>query len=210
MGGVFDATDLASPGYYDPKQTALLLLDFHTALIEKMAGSKAPAALETAVKLREWAKLKGIMVIHGLINVRLDPPPMSKNREALMGVLNAMRNSGAEEPAELLHNCARDENTFTRTPGHISALTSPGIMEHLQKAGIRSLIVTGLSTSGCVSRTAFAATDMDFVVTTISDGCADPSQDIHDMLIEKSLPSRGYVLSAADFQSGYPDTSRDN
>ncbi|KAJ5101599.1 Isochorismatase hydrolase [Penicillium alfredii] len=183
----FDAANKSNPGHYGPCQTALLLLDFHTLFVERNGGPRARAALEVAAKLRTWAKSQDIQVIHGLIDL-----------------------GGGEESAVLRENQDDNEVTFTRTPGHVSALRSPGLERFLHEKGIKSLILTGLSTSGCVLRTALAACDAEYVVSVISDGCADPQEDVHDILINKVLSNRGYVTTAAQFQEGFSNAASSN
>ena len=63
----------------------------------------------------------------------------------------------------------------------------------------------GLSTSGCVLRTSFEAAEEGFVVTIVSDGCADPDQDAHDFLFGKMLQRTAFVMTAAEFQKGYEE-----
>ncbi|KAI4715557.1 hypothetical protein E4T48_08260 [Aureobasidium sp. EXF-10727] len=189
-----DVADQSMSGYYQPSQTALLLLDFHSLFVEKAGGLGAPDALATAVKLRTWAKSRGIMVIHALLQI--DKPPYPT-------FLNTMKSNGGQEPKELLHNYDDGDITFTRTPGHVSALKSPGLQDYLRDKGIKSLVLTGLSTSGCVMRTAVPATDDEYVVTIISDACADADQDLHDILLQRVLASRAYVTTAAEFQESY-------
>ncbi|KAF2270031.1 Isochorismatase hydrolase [Lojkania enalia] len=202
MEAMFNTADISAPGYYRPSQTALLLLDFHTIFIEQIGGPEAPAAMQVAAKLKRWAKLQGIQIIHCLIDPKDTPSPTCKGAKRFTGLLSSLRTSGGEEPAELLEDI-REEVTFTRKPGHVSALRSPGLEVFLQKKGIRSLILTGLSTSGCVMRTANMATDFDYVVTVISDGCADRTGDIHDLVMEKVCSNRGYVITSAEFQEGF-------
>jgi nicotinamidase-related amidase len=60
-------------------------------------------------------------------------------------------------------------------------------------------VLTGLSTSGCVLRTACAACDAEFVTTVISDGCADPMEGVHDLLVAKVLGNRSFVVSTKEF-----------
>jgi hypothetical protein len=48
----FNSADKSTPGHYGPSQTALLLLDFHSMLVQKAGGAQAPAALEVAAKMR--------------------------------------------------------------------------------------------------------------------------------------------------------------
>ncbi|KAI1413886.1 Isochorismatase hydrolase [Hypoxylon sp. FL1857] len=198
---MFDATDKTAPGHYGPSQTALLLLDFHSTLVYKLGGKAASAALGVAASMRIWAKSHGIQVIHGLIDVNATPFPTCKGADMLLGIVATMKSDGAEEPAELFEG--GDDITFTRRPGYISALKSPGLVDFLQQNGIKSLILTGLSTSGCVMRTAVSATDAEYVVTVISDACADPTEGMHEIMTGKVLNHMGYVATASEFQEGF-------
>ncbi|KIW58564.1 hypothetical protein PV05_03072 [Exophiala xenobiotica] len=203
---MFNAADIATPGYYGPSETALLLLDFHTMFVKQAGGEKAPAALEVAANLRTWAQTQGIQVIHALIDINMTPFPTCKNSERFTSIGAAMKSTGTDvEPHELLSKSGSgvDDVTFTRRPGYVSALKSPGLDDFLQKKGIKSLVLTGLSTSGCVARTTFAATDAEYVVTVISDGCAERDEDVHDMMVQRLFNSRAYVATAADFQKGF-------
>lgn len=195
--------DPTTSSYYGPSKTALLLLDFHSMFVEMAGGSNAPAALVIAAEMRMWAKSQGIVVIHALIDVDAATFPTCKGAERLSSIMGAMKSGGAEEPPQLLQDFSLDEPTFKRVPGHVSALKSPGLQEFLNEKEIKSLILTGLSTSGCVLRTAIAATDAEFVVSVISDACADRDQDVHDMVVEKLIPSRAYVATASVFQEEY-------
>lgn len=204
---IFNSVDISSPGGYGPSQTALLLLDFHSGIVYKMGGPEAVAALEVASKLRVWAKSQGILVVHALIDEHLKPSPTCKNAERYGAFLSALQTEDGPEPKELLENSNELDVTFTRRIGHVSALKSPGLDDTLSKKGIKSLILTGLSTSGCVLRTAITASDAGYVVTVISDGCADPAEGLHDMLVGKVLNSRGYVTTADEFQKGFADVN---
>jgi nicotinamidase-related amidase len=195
-------TDKSTPGYYLPSQTALLLLDFHSFFVQKAVGS---AALANAAHIRDWAHHLGIQVIHCLIDINLPPFPTAKDSDKLAGVVAAMKTSGGDkEPAELLDesNGVADV-TFTRRAGYVSALKSPGLEEFLSENGIRSLVLTGLSTSRCVLRTACAPCDAEFVTTVISDECADPIEGVHDLLVGKVLGNRSFVISADEFEARF-------
>lgn len=197
MSEFFESQDPSNPGFYGPSQTALLLLDFHNLLVNKLGGPAAAAALDTAARLRSWAKSRGILVIHALIDTNASPPPTAKGAERLTKIIATMKGRDGEEASVLLQDADTNDYTFSRTPGYVSALQSPGLLDFLRDKGIKSLIMTGLSTSGCVLRTAIPATEADFVVTVISDACADPVKGNHGFLIEKILPSRAHVLTAS-------------
>lgn len=198
----FDTADPSDPAHYSPSQTALLLLDFHNAHLP-MAGDTSQGALSIAAELRKWAKEQGMVVIHALIDTSGSVPPTVKGIKRLESVVAAVNASGKEEAAVLHEGGTTDEHTFLRAPGYVSALRSPGLLEFLRSNGTKSLILTGLSTSGCVLRTAVPATDEDFIVSIISDGCADPREGVHEFLIEKILPSRAYVQTSEEFRRKY-------
>ncbi|RFU74883.1 isochorismatase hydrolase [Trichoderma arundinaceum] len=201
---IFNLADETTPGSYGPSQTALLLIDFHTRFVDKAGGPRAPAALQVASEMRIWAKSQGIQVIQCLLDVNETPFPTFKGVQRYSGVIEIMSaaGGGAEVPAVLLEG-AIDDVTFTRRPGHGSAFYSPGLEDFLNRKGIKSLILTGLPTSGSVARTAFAACDAEYVVTVISDGCVDPQESVHDMMVKSVLGARGWVTTSAAFQEGF-------
>ncbi|RGP60260.1 isochorismatase hydrolase [Fusarium sporotrichioides] len=193
-------SDVSSPYAYQSSETALLLLDWYTLFIEKAAGPQAAAARDTAIQFRKWAKSQGITIIHCLIDADGTLGPVCKNIERYQGFLTAMKTTTDPEPTEL-----RDESEvyFHRPPAHVSALKSPGLLEHLKAQGIKSLVLTGLSTSGCVLRTAITATDAEFATTVIRDACADSDEDCHRVILDKILPARAHVQSTSEFQKGW-------
>ncbi|KAF5535028.1 isochorismatase hydrolase [Fusarium phyllophilum] len=196
------ALDASCPSAYKPSETALILLDWYTLFIEKVAGPTAEPALKVAVDLRNWAKVHNITVVHCLIDANGTPFPACKGVERFQGLLQTMKTLEQPEPAELRAN-DKDELTFHRVPGHISALKSPGLLDYLKKKGIKSVVLSGLSTSGCVLRTAVTATDAEFATTVISDACADGDEELHRVILEKIIPSRGHVKSATEFQKEF-------
>ncbi|KAF2720957.1 Isochorismatase hydrolase [Polychaeton citri CBS 116435] len=201
------SADKTVPGHYAPSQTALLLLDFHSMFVKKAGGASASAASTVASGMRTWAKSVGITVIHCLIDTSATPFSTCKDLERFASIVAAMKSSGGDaEPAEL--TSGGGDITFTRRPGHASAFKSPGLEDFLKQREVKSLILTGLSTSGCVMRTAITACDEEYVVSVISDGCADPAEGVHDLMIGKILNNRGYVFTAAEFQEGYQGVAR--
>jgi nicotinamidase-related amidase len=69
----------------------------------------------------------------------------------------------------------------------------------LQAAGTDALVLTGISTGGVVLSTVRQAADLDFSLTVLSDGCADPDAEVHRVLCEKVFPRRAQVLTVADW-----------
>lgn len=53
-----------------------------------------------------------------------------------------------------------------------SAFSGTGLEDHLRRAGVRALVVAGLTTDHCVSSTARAAADLGFEVLVVADATA--------------------------------------
>ena len=204
IAAIFDTANEATPGHHGPSETALLLMDFHHFFVHKAGVEGAPAALEVAVKIRKWAKSQGIQVIHCLNDVSSTPFSTCKHSKMYSRVLATMKIEGGEEPAELVDDQG-DDLTFMRSAGYVSALESPGVEEYLRGKGIKSLILAGISTAGCVLTTTLAACDAGYVVTVISDGCADHDDAVHDLIVGKLVESRGYATTADQFQKGFEE-----
>lgn len=201
---IFNSADEASPGHYGVAKTALLLLDFHALFVNKMGGPNGPAALEAAVKLRNWARAQGIVIVHVLVDGRKGPFPTCKTGDRIRKIVAEMseEGGGGEEAPELRTDIDEDV-TFYRRPGYVSALECPDIDTFLQMNNVKSIVLAGLSTSGCVLSTALAAVDGEFVVTVISDACADPVDGLHEIIIENVLKRRAHVTTVAEFQQGF-------
>jgi nicotinamidase-related amidase len=197
---------LEAPGHYGPQQTALLLLDYSHVIINNV-GATAHPAVKVAANMRAWAKSHNIETIHALIDFSgaTTPLPTYKEPTRLQNLFAHVKTSGGgDEPAELLEGTA--DKTIYRRLGNISAIHSADVKEYLQGKGVKSLIIMGLSTSGCVLRTSFEASEEGFVVSVVSDGCADPDQEVHDFLFGKVMQRTAFVMTAAEFQEGYEKT----
>lgn len=204
MASIFDSENPASPLAYTSKHTALLLLDFQGLTIDR-CGDVGQAALKKATIMRDWALKHQIMVVHSVVNVDGIPPPTIKGAERIANMLAEVAHdkSAAEEPTEIAFSQGDGEYIVLKPPGFVSGLKSTGAMELLREHGIRSLILCGLSTSGAVLRTAVPATDDGFVVAVIEDGCADPKEGLHGVLMSSVLPSRAHVATADEFVNAW-------
>lgn len=200
MAAIFDHDDAASPLHYPASHTALLLMDFQGFALD-LSGSVGTAAVAKATNMRDWALKHGIMVVHSVVDASATPPTNTKGKDRINKLLDGVRGDqeAVEEPTELAFSQQNGEYIVLKPPGLVSALKSIGAMDLLKEHKIKSLILCGLSTSGGVLRTAVPATDEGFVVSVVSDACADPREGLHDLLVTHILPSRAHVATAEEF-----------
>ena len=67
----------------------------------------------------------------------------------------------------------------------------------LRSQGIGHLVLAGLSTSGVVLSTLREAADKDYRISVLSDCCADPDPEVHQLLLTKIFPRQAEVLELA-------------
>ncbi len=71
--------------------------------------------------------------------------------------------------------------------------------ELLKKQGVETLVLMGISTSGCVLSTVRGAADIDYRLIVLSDCCADRDEEVQRVLMEKVLPVHASVVTSQEF-----------
>jgi nicotinamidase-related amidase len=198
---IFDAKNPASPLSIITAQIALLLMDYHNLLISR-GGDQATDTVLKAKTMREWAAANGALIIHCLVDMKQAILPSFKSA-ARFKVMAEMMNSQpdiANEYPDIAYTAGSGEYLVTRSAGYGSALKCSGLRELLGARIVKSIILCGISTSGCVLSTARAAGDDEYIVTVIEDACMDPVPGLHDTLIQRVLPSQVHIATAVEFQ----------
>jgi nicotinamidase-related amidase len=77
--------------------------------------------------------------------------------------------------------------------------TTTNLDEILKKQGIETLVLMGVSTSGCVLTTVRCAADMDYRLIVLSDCCADVDDEVQRVLMEKLFPRQASVITSEEF-----------
>jgi nicotinamidase-related amidase len=84
----------------------------------------------------------------------------------------------------------------------VSAFTGSDLSVVLSAAGIESLVLTGVATSGVVLSTLREAADRDFDLVVLEDGCGDADSEVHRVLTGKVFPRQAEVTNVADWAAG--------
>lgn len=195
------ATSANHPSHYGPSETALLLLDFHNVIIESVPDAAGKDKLiKSTQALLSAARQSKIPILHCLIGTSRDPLPTSKLvdrwAEQYRTTFDAKPELALQIPDVAGDKESSHEYFFDRVPGRVSALKSEGIEELLKgKLGIKSLVICGVVSSGCVLSTARDAADQDFVVTVVPDACWDREVNLHNTVMEKIIPMTGHTMT---------------
>jgi len=158
---------------------ALLLVDFVQAYFDESCALYAgvEGALASALRIRENARAAGIPVIYTNVvyyeegrdgGVFYRKAPVLKN--FLVG------NPMGDWPAGL--QPADDELVITKQ--YPSAFFDTSLAATLNGMGVDTLIITGVTTSGCIRATCVDAMSNGFIPIVVADACGDRHEVPHD------------------------------
>lgn len=115
MAAIFDKNEPTSPLAYSAPETELLLLDLHSFCIS-LCGDEGVRALETAIRLWEWAQQSIITVIQSLVELAGDIPRTSKGAASLQQIDEI---ASSEHP-DIVPKSIDQEYTVLKRPGTVS------------------------------------------------------------------------------------------
>lgn len=167
---------MADQSSISPENTAVVIMDYQNRQLSHFSQEFQRELLETANGVLERARCKGIPVIHVEV-VRGERTPETQLHPDI-----------APRPGETL-----------LTKRRVGPFSTTNLDEVLKTHGIDTLILLGISTSGCVLSTVRCAADMDYRIIVLSDCCADRDDEVQRVLMEKVFPRQASVISSQQF-----------
>ena len=89
-----------------------------------------------------------------------------------------------------------DDWVFRKT--RVGAFSTTKLDATLKAAGVDTVLLAGVHTSGVVLTTVREAHDLDYQVVVLADACADPDADVHTFLVDEILPRQAQVLRTTE------------
>jgi maleamate amidohydrolase len=171
--GAFDG----SLGFGD--KPALILVDLVRAYFDKESSLYAGVedALSSAIRIRDAARAVGVTIIYTNVVYKEDGSDggvFYRKVPALSAFVAG--NPMGDWPDGL--DPANDELVISKQ--YASAFFGTSLTGILQAEGIDTLIITGVSTSGCIRATCVDAISSGFIPIVVSDACGDRHQAPHD------------------------------
>jgi nicotinamidase-related amidase len=180
--------------------TALLVMDFQTGIVERYTQASQPllAAVSRAI---DAARSAGVPVIYVRVGFRPQAPEVSRRNRAFSAVafsgLAGSASFGIDDPATQVHpSVAPRPGDIEVVKKRVSAFTGSDLDVVLRSLEVTSLVLTGIATSGVVLSTLRQAADLDYELTVLRDGCADPDPEVHRVLLDKVFPRQAAVLDS--------------
>ncbi|MFC9839520.1 cysteine hydrolase family protein [Rhodococcus sp. NPDC127530] len=194
----------------DPAKTALLVMDYQPSILGFLDDPTdfVASTAETVATVRNNGGSVGYVRV-GFTDADYAGFPEGH----IMGdrVKGNRPNMDAESTTTALHpNLVVHDNDIVVRKTRVSAFSTTTLHEQLTNAGITTLILAGVHTSGVVLTTVREAHDLDYRVIVLSDACADPDDAVHSFLFEKIFPKQAEVATSAELLSALPARAATN
>lgn len=158
---------------------ALLLVDFVQAYFDPACDlyAKPDAALKSALAIREIAHEKAVPVI--LTNVVYHPSGV--NGGVFYKKAKPLRHMREGSPmADWPDALTPRDDELIVSKQYPSAFFGTSLSSTLTALGVDTVIITGLTTSGCIRATCIDACSYGFIPIVVSDACGDRHPAPHD------------------------------
>lgn len=179
------------------KRPALILVDFVRAYFDENCELYADVQpeLDSALRIRDAARAAGIPVIY--TNVEFDSAGVMGGRffQKAMPLHNFLKGSPMGAWADGL---VPADNEIVVTKQYASAFFGTSLASALTTLGIDSLIITGVTTSGCIRATCLDSCQHGFIPIVVADACGDRHPDPHEANLFDMHAKYGDVVSEAE------------
>jgi nicotinamidase-related amidase len=182
----------------DPSSTALLVMDYQPSILGFLSD---PGPLVTAAQIA-MNLVRGSGGHVGFVRVAFtDEDYGAFPATSMMGNRVKAARPGMDADSPTTHidpGLVAEPQDIVVRKTRVGAFSTTNLHERLTKAGVTTLVLAGVHTSGVVLTTVREAHDLDYSVVVVADVCADPDPEAHEFLLTKIFPKQGRVISASE------------
>jgi nicotinamidase-related amidase len=181
------------------QNTALLVMDMQLGILSNFPVSED--VIKNVAKAIEIARSKNIQIIYVTLGFKNGAAEISPNNKVFGATREHIKNMNLEEFSKVHPALAPQENDIRVTKRRVSAFTGSELEVVLRSNDIKHLVLTGVATSGIVLSTTTEASDKDYKITVLSDGCADRDEEVHRVLTTKVFLRHAEVLTIEEWKN---------
>ena len=191
---------------FEPKKTALLLLDLQVGFLSHLPSETSASVLDNAASAISTARQNGAQVAY--IRAALDAAEVAAIPDHAPA-FSAFKSS--EEVGAAIHPDAattqihakvapKDGDMFYRKIRFGTFMRDPSkaLLDEFRAKGIDTIVIGGVITSGAVLSAVRQLADLDFRLVLLEDCCADYDVEVHKMLCEKVFPKQAKVIKSSE------------
>jgi nicotinamidase-related amidase len=179
----------------NPQHSALLVMDFQTAIVERVVHGHG-ALLDATAAAIAAARESSIQVIYVLVGFRPGFPEVSPRNQSFATI----KASGGIS-SDIHPRVAPRSNEVVVTKHRVGAFFGTDLDMILRANDIDTLVLCGIATSGVVLSTLRHAADSDYRIIVLSDCCFDSDPEVHACLMNKVFPRQAAVTDSREFIS---------
>ena len=168
---------------FDPKKTALVLIDLQNAIVGmNPVPHTAAQVIENSRKLAEAFRAHGAPVVYVRVDLNdfmklpVDQPPILGDKP-LPAAASEIAPSAGFQPGDILV-----------TKRHWGAFAGTDLEQQLKSRGIDTVVLTGISTNAGVESTARQGTGLGFAFVFVEDACSSQNAEHHRFALENIFP----------------------
>lgn len=161
------------------RRPSVLAIDLMRAYFDPASPLCLPSrdCLASAARVLAAARGCGVPVIH----TRVEYAPDGSDGGVFVRKVQALEHLyGGGPMSELMPEVAPVEGELVVTKQYASAFFGTSLASTLHAAGVDTVVVAGVSTSGCVRATAMDALNSGFRPQVVRDACADRTSALHE------------------------------
>ena len=182
--------------------TAVVIMDYQNDIVGNYS-TDGEALLQRSASVLASAREAGIPVIYVVVQFREGHPEvLPRNRQRFADRL-VEGTPGAEvhpavapQPGEMV--------VVKRRTGPFSTTDMDAVLHSI---GANTLVLFGVSTSGCVLTAVRWAADVDYRLVVVSDCCGDQDEEVHRVLTEKIFPRQADVVTAEEIAAAFREAN---
>jgi nicotinamidase-related amidase len=182
------------------QNTALLVMDMQSSIVAMLPD--ASDIIGNVAKAIAAARKNNIPIIYVVVGFRKGTPEISMNNKGFAASRERFAGIDPEEFLKIHPDVAPLENEVTTVKRRVCAFTGSDLEVLLRAKGAQHLVLTGIATSGVVLSTVREASDKDYRLTVLSDGCADGDEEVHRVLTTKVFPRQADVITVEEWVNG--------
>ena len=183
---------------------ALLVMDVQDAIVARFPDGSGEL-LDALGRATAAARRAGVPVIYVRVGYRPGAPEISPRNRRLHAAATTWGGMDLADEANRVHPAiAPQAGDLEVVKKRTSAFSGSDLSVLLRSLDVTHLVLTGVATVGVVLSTVRYASDLDYELTVLSDGCLDADPEVHRVLMEKVFPRQATVTTVDEWVSGLP------
>jgi nicotinamidase-related amidase len=179
--------------------TALLVMDMQQGILGGYPGT-VPLLAKVATAIA-GARAQHMPVIYVVIGFRKGAPEVSPNNKSFIARKTGFDAIDMADYMKVHPGIAPQKGDITVIKRRVCAFTGSDLEVILRSLKVEHLVLTGIATGGVVLATLIEAADKDYRLTVLSDCCADPEEEVHQLLVTKIFSKRASILTVEEWSS---------